>query len=240
MCKAMEAFLRRDLFHRLWIIQELGIDADYNKSPVDVFTQATDAFIRHNKRYCLGFSTFPKDLAGLPSWVPDWAIMARVGMPFYPVSYGSFPKFKASSNTQQTGHHMMDVKGLSILTLSGCLLGHITSVMASDSVTMSSTRNEEIRKYCLANDIVDDGLIIRTFLMDDITLRQISQSPRTRYLNLAKMAFGGLEKIDEQTCSPEDVELLSRYNFDDHIVDGCNSLVQRHLHALIRTYGEEY
>jgi hypothetical protein len=53
----------------------LGIRADYSKSTTQVFTELTRALIRRDKEYLLGFSTFPKDLAGLPSWVPDWPRM---------------------------------------------------------------------------------------------------------------------------------------------------------------------
>lgn len=180
------------IFGLLGIIRDanqLGIDVDYSKSAVDVFTQATNAFIRHDKAYCLGFSTFPKDLAGLPSWVPDWARMGRQGMPFFPISYGNFPKYKASSDTQQTEHPIPDARDVPILTLSGFRLGCATSVMALHSVTSDAASIDEIGKFCLANGVVDDSVIIRTCLMDDATLLGICAKPDTRYLDFASKAF---------------------------------------------------
>ncbi|KAI0123070.1 heterokaryon incompatibility protein-domain-containing protein [Xylariales sp. AK1849] len=77
-------------------VKSLGLHADYRKSVAEVYTEATRAFLAHSPEYRLDYCTFPKDLPGLPSWVPDWNRKGRLGVEFYPIAYDTL--FNASSN----------------------------------------------------------------------------------------------------------------------------------------------
>jgi hypothetical protein len=198
----------------------LNVRADYSKSPIQVFTAVTRAFVRHDKEYLLGFSTFPKELAGLPSWVPDWPWMVKKGMPFFPVSYG--PQFRASLDSQQPAEHSIgEAENSFILLLSGFRLGFITSIMNAESVLNArESRMNEIGKFCYESGITDDDIIIRTCILDDLTLCGVRARANSTYLGLAKRTFRGQERIEEQDCTREDVELLSRYEFLRGRVEG--------------------
>lgn len=52
----------------------LNIRADYTQTIAQVFTKLTRALLDHCPNYQLRYCDFPKDTAGLPSWVPDWKL----------------------------------------------------------------------------------------------------------------------------------------------------------------------
>ena len=190
----------------------LNLRADYSKSITQVFTTVTRAFIRHDKKYLLGYSTFPKDLAGLPSWVPDWPRMCREGAPFLPVSYG-FPRFKASLNTQQSPEHSVgEAEDSPTLLLTGFRLGSITSIFDTQFIlNPREPLTNEIVKFSYESGITNDEIIIRTCVMDDTTLLGVTARTNSTYLGLAQKAFRGQERIEEEDRSPEDAALLSQY-----------------------------
>ncbi|KAM7218660.1 Heterokaryon incompatibility protein (HET) domain containing protein [Rhypophila decipiens] len=209
----------------------LNLRADYSKSATHVFTVVTRAFIRHCEEYHLGYSFFPKDLDGLPSWVPDWPRLCREGLPYFPVSRGH-PWFKASLGMRQPPEHSVgEAEGSPTLLLSGFRLGSITSVLNTKmhfsqprgSILDTSTRfilekretvtlTNEVQKFCYEKGITKNETIIRTCLMDNITLRGIHARTKSTYLGLAQKVFCGQERIEED-LSPEDSDLLSRYEW---------------------------
>ena len=127
-------------------------------------------------------------------------------MLFSPVSYGNFPKFRASSDTQQPERPMLGVKGSPTLVLRGSRLGCTTSVMTSYYTTGSLVSdegndkfsNEEIDKFCLTNGVIDDSVIIQTCLMDDATLLGVSIKIDGSFLDLARKILHGQEMTGEQ------------------------------------------
>ncbi|KAM7192656.1 hypothetical protein V8F33_008267 [Rhypophila sp. PSN 637] len=206
----------------------LNLSADYSKSTIQVFTAVTRAFIRHCLDYHLGYSFFPKDLDGLPSWVPDWPRLCREGVPCFPVSRG-YPRFKASLDRQQPPEHLVgEVEDSPTLLFSGFRLGSITSVLDTHLIfcqargsildttefifdteeTLALTN--EVRKFCYEKGITEDETIIRTCLMDDITLHGICARTNSTFLGIAQKTFRGQECIEDD-LKPEDMELLSRY-----------------------------
>ncbi|ATY62077.1 HET domain [Cordyceps militaris] len=67
----------------------LGIHVDYSKTTRDVYTEATVAMFRGDaQRVILELASFPKDIGGLPTWVPDWSRIGRLGTQ-EPISYDS-------------------------------------------------------------------------------------------------------------------------------------------------------
>ncbi|KAK4208620.1 heterokaryon incompatibility protein-domain-containing protein [Rhypophila decipiens] len=207
----------------------LNLSADYSKSTIHVFTAVTRAFIRHCIDYRLGYSFFPKNLDGLPSWVPDWPRLCREGVPYFPVSRG-YPQFKASLNTQQPPEHLVgEVEDSPTLLLSGFRLGSIASVLDTQLIFCQSrggilntstrfifderetvTLTNEVQKFCYEKGITKDETIIRTCLMDDITLHGICARTNRTFLGIAQKTFHGQECIEED-LKPEDMELLSQY-----------------------------
>ena len=187
----------------------LGIRADYSKSTTQVFTELTRALIRRDKEYLLGFSTFPKDLAGLPSWVPDWPRMSRGGIGFYPVSFG-LPQYNASLDSQQPPEHSVgEAEGSPVLLLSGFYLGSITSTFAPH---VRVTRWDGISQFCHENGITDNDVVIRTCIMDDVSLGGLCGRTDSEFLGLAKRVLRGQKRIQAQDCTPKQVRLLSRYH----------------------------
>lgn len=60
--------------------------ADYAKSVREVYTEATVAMMQlEPKQPVLDLAAFPKDVDDLPSWVPDWSRIGRLGL-FEPLS----------------------------------------------------------------------------------------------------------------------------------------------------------
>ncbi|KAK3377325.1 heterokaryon incompatibility protein-domain-containing protein [Lasiosphaeria ovina] len=206
----------------------LNLVADYSKSTIQLFTAVTRAFIRHDKKYLLGFSTFPKDLTGLPSWVPDWPRMCREGVPFFPISYG-FPRFKASLDEQQSPEHSVgEAEDSPTLLLSGFRLGSITSILDTQSILNArEPLMSKIVEFSYESGITDDETIIRTCIMDDTTILGVTARTDSTYLGLAQKVFRGQERIEEEDRTPEDAALLSRYEcLRDGIEGGRDTLIQ--------------
>ena len=60
----------------------LGVTIDYDKTPVQVLTSLSKTLIENGSLDVLAYVQFPRDVAGLPTWVPDWRPNLRPS--FYP------------------------------------------------------------------------------------------------------------------------------------------------------------
>jgi hypothetical protein len=89
----------------------LEIVPDYQRSVSEVYVQATKAIMAHYPQYKLEYCSFPKDNAELPSWVPDWQRIGRLGVSRY-LGYGSH--FKASGGRTQTVTAPLNTLNLSL------------------------------------------------------------------------------------------------------------------------------
>jgi hypothetical protein len=76
----------RDMIYRLLGLandfQELGVEADYEKSCVKIYTDFAKKLIEHSHVDLLSLAQFPKSLESnettpLPSWVPHWTGLIR-------------------------------------------------------------------------------------------------------------------------------------------------------------------
>jgi hypothetical protein len=63
-------------------VDQLGVQPDCSKTAVQVLTDVARAMVQHGQLFILGYSQFPKDVPGLPSWVPDWH--SKLAPLFYP------------------------------------------------------------------------------------------------------------------------------------------------------------
>jgi hypothetical protein len=71
---------------------------DYRKTVQQAYTEATKAMFMGCVDYRLEYCTFPNDMPGLPSWVPDWQRIGRLGV-VHPLSYRNY--FHASRGRTQ-------------------------------------------------------------------------------------------------------------------------------------------
>jgi hypothetical protein len=59
-------------------LEGLGIEVDYSESVSAIYTQVTSALVGKQKQLSvLTRCQFPKSVADLPSWVPDWSQKER-------------------------------------------------------------------------------------------------------------------------------------------------------------------
>ncbi|KAM0326794.1 hypothetical protein ACHAQA_006668 [Verticillium albo-atrum] len=77
----------------------LGLRPDYSCTAAEVYTTATRAIVKCCPEYSLDFCNFPKEIHDLPSWVPDWQRIGRVG--FHPVPLSDYNHFKSSGDWKQ-------------------------------------------------------------------------------------------------------------------------------------------
>ena len=96
--------------------------------------------------------------------------------------------------------------------LSGFRLGSITSTLDAESVfDAREPPTNRILRFYRENGITDNAAIIRTCVADDITFLGLQSRVDSTYLGLAKKAFRGEDRIEEENLTPEDTARLSRY-----------------------------
>ena len=69
----------------------------------------------------------------------------------------------------------------------------------------------KIVKFSYKSGITNNETIIRTYVIDNITLLGVTARTNSTYLGLAQKAYRGQERIKEEDRNPEDAVLLSRY-----------------------------
>jgi hypothetical protein len=102
---------------------QLGVQVDYSRTAVQVLTDVARAIVRRGQLFILGYSQFPKDVPGLPSWVPDWH--SKLSPTFYP--YWEFDSdadhffTPSGSDTpvvlQTRDHAVLGLRGMSVDTV---------------------------------------------------------------------------------------------------------------------------
>ncbi|EJP69814.1 heterokaryon incompatibility protein [Beauveria bassiana ARSEF 2860] len=110
----------------------LGIRPDYRQPTELVYTEATKAMIKHCPHYRLEYCTFPKDTPHLPSWVPDWERIGRLGVQVPPLSYRDY--FHASRGRTQPC--TAEASGLT-LWRRGIVIDSIAKVFTFDESTIA-------------------------------------------------------------------------------------------------------
>lgn len=61
-------------------VEELGIRLDYNRQVADIYTELATACVKKKGLVVLTDVQWPKKVAGLPSWVPDWSALSITNM----------------------------------------------------------------------------------------------------------------------------------------------------------------
>ncbi|CAM1506211.1 Fc.00g058520.m01.CDS01 [Cosmosporella sp. VM-42] len=212
--------------------QELDIRADYAKSAIEVFTEVTRAFWnrqRGRNQYLLGYSTFPKDIEGLPSWVPDWSRLGRVGITRVPFALSW--SFRASLNADQLECQPLERKCSNILRLKGFRKGRVVSTSqllrleTGPGVTLPIRPSNQgpardlwrkAQIYCYENGVEDDKPILRTCLTDDGCFLGFPTRLNNAILNLAQKVFRD-DKMDIKDLSSEDIELICKFKGLKHL-----------------------
>ena len=103
----------------------VAIGVDKKKPPEEVFTESTNAFLKHCTWYKLEYCSFPKDMDTLPSWVPDYKRIAACGISVNPLSIWGL--FRASANKGQPS--FQDAANPEALLRGGCRVDVISLVM---------------------------------------------------------------------------------------------------------------
>lgn len=104
----------------------LNIQADYTQTVAQVYAKLTKALLNHCPDYPLGYCLFPKDIAGLPSWVPDWKLKGESGIGVYPVGYNRH--FEASRGLDQSSEQTQR-SDWNVLRRQGCRVDAVTAVV---------------------------------------------------------------------------------------------------------------
>ncbi|KAH7329716.1 heterokaryon incompatibility protein-domain-containing protein [Stachybotrys elegans] len=215
------------IFGLLGVIDDkevLGLSADYSKSTARVFSEATSALIQHCREYDICWSGFRKDTADLPSWVPDWERLARLGFEYIPLSSLALHKFCPFKMTEgerwaETAPHF---ESWAVLVLYGFRVGCISSVIPPQSLPKRTDSEEDdqdsfdrILMYCYENGVTNHDAIIRTCMMNNATVFRTYEECDDTYCKYAKKAICGESMILEE-CSPEAAKMLSQYRSLGH------------------------
>lgn len=127
----LEASDPRDIVYALMGVasdaDRLGIVPNYRKPVVEVYAEVTRAMMAIYPQYKLGYSLFPKSLAGLPSWVPDWRQLAQTGVARYFLS--GLDRFKASGDKIQPANKAVTTF---VLNLRGAYVESVVKVLTID------------------------------------------------------------------------------------------------------------
>lgn len=79
-------------------VEELGIHLDYNKDVADIYTEMAISCIKQKGLVVIADVQWPKKVANLPSWVPDWsALSSTATQAGIWSSYGPSPNFLPKS-----------------------------------------------------------------------------------------------------------------------------------------------
>ncbi|KAJ2967480.1 hypothetical protein NQ176_g9640 [Zarea fungicola] len=90
----------------------LRLEPDYTKPVGRVYAEATAAMLRlHPHHQKLEMCSFPKDIADLPSWVPDWSRIGRIGIR-PPLSW--INEFVASGSTKLEAADVVVLENLAL------------------------------------------------------------------------------------------------------------------------------
>jgi hypothetical protein len=121
--------------------ESLGLRPDYAQTVAKVYATATRAMMERCPQYRLEFSVFPKAMDGLPSWVPDWQQLGRLGFWGYPLSYGV--DFRSSGDYVQPSSPVPSqatpdkLPSWRVLRQRGCLVDVVAAVYAKDDPALA-------------------------------------------------------------------------------------------------------
>ncbi|OAA73574.1 Heterokaryon incompatibility [Cordyceps fumosorosea ARSEF 2679] len=141
---------------------------------VKAYTEAMLLFLEQGRADMLLFNQFPKTTAGLPSWVPDWAMKLAL-----PVAWTALhePAF-AAGGSQAVSPAKVDAS-TGRVTLTGVLIGRVAAIGRATYDTHDGPNLKQI-KYDSAKlvfDEVDD--FVRSTLSHSSSATATSPSPET-------------------------------------------------------------
>ena len=205
----------------------LNITVSYKGTEIDVLVETATRMVEGTKKLRVLLNTFrhPANLEGLPSWVPDWDAQ----LPTHPSTINNEPSLRASRDslarpTFSDGGHTLNIVGLSLGTLKGCLgTWHSRFLWGSyrlsfrgvdtDSVEEKLKVLDDICEYCAQNGI-DELMVARTLVASTHWPATNQNSPD----DMPKRAFRSLMRLLKQSL------------VDDHVSD---QPTENHLQALI-------
>ncbi|TQV91505.1 HET domain-containing protein [Cordyceps javanica] len=159
----------------------LGLTIDYSKTIRDVYTAATVAMFRADPRQViLELASFPKDVGGLPTWVPDWSRIGRLGIQDPLSKDNSFHLFRAP----QTLSHLSILDG-HILQRHGFVCGVVRRAFRLVDSSHGMERQASALSSALEHDraaCVEDMLeFVRLYAPDTVYgSAETPETPETR------------------------------------------------------------
>ncbi|KAH6674810.1 heterokaryon incompatibility protein-domain-containing protein [Halenospora varia] len=132
----MQASDHRDIIYAMTGIaedaQKQHLYPDYTKRVQDVFTQVAKTFLAQGRLRMLWLCAQPRDLVGLPSWVPDWSSSWRSNYRYLSSdrSYGINEKIFSASGDSRPIVSFSTSDSKALLHLGGCefdTIAHIGS-----------------------------------------------------------------------------------------------------------------
>lgn len=210
----------------------LGIVVDYSIAIRDVYTAATLAMFQSEPRQpILELSSFPKDIRYLPTWVPDWSRIGRLGLQDPLSQLGSFHVFRAPETIPEItimDGHILQRRG-SACGIVKCAFQFSASVSKGDdkewqAVAFSSAlehyRDECVREmlsfiYLCAFDAVGSEDRPETRLWRAITADTYREIEKLNGYHEFNRKMLGLEPLPRGELLPVSVHHIWEYGLKD-------------------------
>ncbi|KAH7308522.1 heterokaryon incompatibility protein [Stachybotrys elegans] len=157
----------------------LGLRPDYSKPVEVIYAEATTAMMARDSAYELEYCSFPKDTPGLPSWVPDWQRIGRLGIEVPPLNYRNH-FFASRGRTQplpaETYSSTLKKRGIHVDTVDRVLMIKETGISEQDThagrmALQNALRSKASRTECLRSIVVFDNPCLKSPSSESILRR---------------------------------------------------------------------
>ncbi|KAL2143754.1 hypothetical protein VTI28DRAFT_10051 [Corynascus sepedonium] len=216
--------------------ERLGIHPDYNRTAVEVYTIATRAMLERCPHYSLDYCMFPKDMDGLPTWVPDWQRVGQFGLTYRnPMSYRNlFNSCGDRVQPPQSGLLQTPAEGIPawcVLRQRGCSVDSVTTVFAGNeyyygtepALTLSRALAKQgenrtrilqaILEFAIAADLELDGGNLETILWRTLVADSMSAERCTSDFDALAARVFRQQPIPVATLTKEQIGFMLRNTY---------------------------